>query len=110
MTNLIKKVSEYLKVNYPNVYIVIISGLITMWFNYFTRLSFYYMPKGGIYTKWSIFIIVTLLLYMGDGSLSELYNFEHTSKVVGVNAAIQDQDSLYDTRYGPHPSHSSRKR
>ena len=72
-----KKVSDFLKINYPNFYIICISGLITLWFNYFTQIASHYLPKKNINTKWIIFVCITLLLYLGDESLNELYSFDH---------------------------------
>lgn len=74
---LLKNLYDYLKVNYPNVYIIIISGLITTWFYYFTQITNHFLATNDVRKKIFIFTIVTLLLYLGDGSLSELYSFEH---------------------------------
>lgn len=86
-----KNISNFLKANYPNVYIIIISGLITTWFSYFNQIISYYFPKSGIRTKWLIFICVTLLLYLGDGSLNELYAFDHSEAV--TPAVIEDENN-----------------
>ena len=83
-----KKVSDYLKIHFPNVYIVIVSGLITLWFHSFNQVAAHYLPKGGVITKWMILLTITFLLYIGDGSLNELYSFDHPES---VTATIQNE-------------------
>lgn len=73
----LKSCCDYLKINFPNVYIVIISGLITLWFRAFSDVAYHYIPRDTIKTKWIVLIVITALLYLGDNSLDELYKFEH---------------------------------
>ena len=102
---LFKNISDNLKTKVPNVYIIIISSLIALWFHYFNLIAEHYLPRKGIYTKWIMFGIVTGLLYLGDGSLNELYRFDHTGAVV----ASQNQNDTTDDTKNVRPAMVKRR-
>jgi len=63
-----------------------------MWFRAFSDVAYYFLPKGGIKTKIMILFAITALLYLGDGSLDELYKFDHPEAVAGVVGSHDDED------------------
>ncbi len=89
----LQQYANYLKINFPNVYIVVISGLITMWFRSFADVAYYYIPEGGIKMKWIVLSVITALLYFGDNSLDELYKFDHKAAVSTVNDEDQNRNT-----------------
>lgn len=85
-----KNCCNFLKIHFPNIYIIIISGLITLWFHYFTKIANYYLPGKGIKYNAIMLGVVTLLLYLGDESLNELYSFDHPEAVVAATREGDD--------------------
>lgn len=76
LDNALGNVYKFLKHNYPNAYILLMSVLITLWFHHFMKVAVYFIPQNKLWIHSSILLGITLLLYFGDGSLDELYSFE----------------------------------
>lgn len=76
---------------YPNIYIVFISMIVTIWFQGMFRIINRAFPNN-FKTNMYMMIIPALILYFGDGRLEEIYNFEAVQKRLG---ALQNMDSGY---------------
>ena len=61
---------------YPNFYIIFISILVTIWFKGMARVIDIFIPNRDFKSNMLMMIIPALILYLGDGRLQEIYNFE----------------------------------
>lgn len=88
MFNLLEVYSNSYKTfrqRFPNVYIVCISILVSFWFHGMFQLIRKYFTNNDK-TNLLLMIIPVVIMYLGDGKLEEIYNFEGLQKRV---AAIQ---------------------
>lgn len=70
---------DIIKTKYPNAYIVLMITMILMWTmsaKYFIRYFFKSVFNSEQNMNLFFIIISTLILYMNDGSLDELYKFD----------------------------------
>lgn len=79
---------------FPNLYIVIISFLVTLWFQGMTRVIEKWFPNKTNVNVW-LMIVPVLIMYFGDGRLEEIYNFENLQKRVAAMQHLtpKDQDN-----------------
>ena len=87
------KIYHSIRDSYPNIYIIIISIIVTMWFQGMTRIAdnlFRNTTKNNLI----MMIVPVLLLYFGDGKLDEIYNFEGLVKRITAIREINDTSSL----------------
>ena len=67
----------HIKKNYTNVYIVIVSIVVAMWFKSLHRIIDIVFPYyKSILSNLIIIIICTVILLLGDGSLDEIYSYD----------------------------------
>ena len=84
--------SLYLRIQerYPNIYIIIISILVTIWFQGMTRIIQHIFPDKNIYYNLLLMIVPAFILYVGDGRLDEIYNFENLALRVSTMSHVKD--------------------
>lgn len=76
---------------FPNLYIICISTLVTIWFQGMSRIIDKLFPFKNIYKNMGLMIIPALLLYFGDGRLDEIYNFENLpSRLMAITRTSGD--------------------
>lgn len=91
MLSLFKSLYMKLKSTYPNIYIVMISVLVTVWFQGMIRIIRKLFPDKGMKNSLMLMIVPALILYFGDGRLDEIYNFENLSlRVTAMNNTSGD--------------------
>ena len=66
-------VLSYLKDLNQNVYSMVVSVLLVLWFNGISGILNYYYPTRGPLISVILLIIPAVLFYMGDGNLDKLY-------------------------------------
>lgn len=95
VTNILKAYSKWyisLRNKYPNTYIVIISVLVTLWFQGMTRIIDKLFPNKSLKINMWLMVIPLLLMYFGDGRLEEIYNFENVKKRITAINTIKNMD------------------
>ena len=85
MINIIK----YLKDIYPNVYIIIIAICVTMWFKGINIILGKIIKNDSVEVAILLITVSLIVLYMDDGSLTELKNIRR-------NAAVNMTNNDYD--------------
>ena len=81
MINIIK----YLKENYQNVYIIIIAICVTMWFKGINILLGKLIKNDSVEVAILLITVSLIVLYMDDGSLTELKNIRRNATVNMTN-------------------------
>ena len=84
-----------LKKKFPNIYIVLVAVAIGIWFDGLSILVQKIYPGDSISKGIVLCSIALLILYMDDGSLSELYshdgsNKNKTTKYAAASASYRD--------------------
>jgi hypothetical protein len=78
---------------YPNIYIVFISILVSIWFQGMFRILEKTFPN-----KFNInicmMLIPLILLYFGDGRLEEIYRFEGIHKRIGALQYVDNHSAI----------------
>lgn len=93
--NFLKAYSEWyisIRERYPNGYIIIISILVTLWFQGMTRIIDKLFPNKSFRLNVCLMIVPVILMYFGDGRLEEIYNFENLQKRITAMSNIRDRD------------------
>ena len=90
--NIIEAYSNWYKTMrniYPNLYIVMISFLVSLWFQGMFRLVDKYFPSTQK-TNILLMVVPVIIMYFGDGKLEEIYNFEGVQKrIAAINTVSQ---------------------
>ncbi len=90
-----------LRSKYPNLYIICISIIVTLWFQGMSRLIEKMFPDKSNYTNMLLMLVPALLLYFGDGRLDEIYNFENLpSRITSITKTLVDKDTRSIKRIG----------
>ena len=72
---------NYLRSNFPNVYIFLVGICIACWFKGVNMIIKLLIKDKNIYIALGLIFISTLILYLDDGSLSELRNISREAAV-----------------------------
>jgi hypothetical protein len=100
MTNIIASTFQYIKKDYPNVYMLTIASLISLWFRHFTQITAHYLPQYNLTFNMVFVVFVTWLLWIGDGSVSELYKYDNAPIVLsGSTNSTPDDYARMPKRY-----------
>lgn len=75
---------------YPNVYIVLISIIVTVWFQGMVRIIEKLVPDNSFKTNLVLMVVPIILLYCGDEKLDEIYNFEALQKRITAIARVEN--------------------
>ena len=84
---------SFLKKNCPNIYIIIVALAIGIWFEGLSILTESIYPGKHISKGVVLCSIALLILYLDDGSLSELYSIDsvnQNTKYAAASAAYRD--------------------
>lgn len=71
-------VLSYFRINNPNLYSVMVSLLLVVWFNGASGLLNHYIPDRGLVTSLILLFIPAVLFLMDDGNLDKLYKQQNT--------------------------------
>ena len=72
---------KYIRDNYPNVYIFIVGICVACWFKGINIMLKLIIKEKNIYIALGLIIFSTLILYLDDGSLSELKNIRNAAAI-----------------------------
>lgn len=77
----------YYRKNHPNLYALIVSVLLSLWYNGLTGIFNHYFPNRGPVLS-LIFLIIPLAVFLGDDNkLDELYKIGDANPVPIITAA-----------------------
>lgn len=84
----------YYKKHNRNIYSLLVSILLALWYNGIAGLLNYYWPERGPALS-IIFMSLPLLIFLtDDGHLDELYNPPSSSTIANITATNQDQAEI----------------
>lgn len=88
---------NYIKNNYKNLYIILVSFMIGLWFNGISKLVHYVFPHKNISEILILLFVPVVFFYIDDNSLSELYNLNNddTNKNKNIISPIISSDYMH---------------
>ncbi len=84
---------SYLKKNHQNLYSLLVSLLLALWYNGIAGLINYYMPNRGPLLSFSLLIIPLVVFLSDDGYLDELYKPTDIQYPVITTTAAQSSNT-----------------
>jgi len=84
-----------LKVSSPNMYCLIVSLLLAVWYNGIAGLLNYLFPDRGIVLSLLLIMIPIVIFLTNDGALNELYAYPKDAKD-NIHIAAGNVGSYYD--------------
>ena len=72
---------DFLRNKFPNVYIFLVGIFVACWFKGVNMIIKLLIKEKNIYIALGLICVSTLILYLDDGSLSELKNISRTAAI-----------------------------
>ncbi|ARF09943.1 hypothetical protein Indivirus_6_9 [Indivirus ILV1] len=92
----------YYRNHHQNLYALIISVLLSLWYNGLTGIFNYYFPNRGPALS-LIFLIIPLAIFLGDDNkLDELYKVGDANPVTNITAASNSSQQKETYEYYGH--------
>lgn len=73
---MISELFQRLKYNYPNAFILVMAAAISLWYRHFVQITTNLIPQNNFNFNVVFLLGLTWFLWVGDGSLNELYKFQ----------------------------------
>lgn len=85
---------NFIKRKYENLYIILVSLMIGIWFNGIASLINYFFPNKNLIIIIILCTVPIIFFYLDDFSLSELHKIDNKNVSAVLNASLQDRAIL----------------